>query len=230
MSETNTAALAPHGTPERWQADCDCSGCCDAMRKRVWESDLASPSFRTLREMLNFRVRGCELYVVPTIISEQEGVCVSTVRRRIDRLVEVGAVSKIDDIEGQSGRSGIYLLHVEKLKMRSELRLYRESEKLQKDHGFTKITSWRMMMLKEHEARGGDPCVKCGNFPVEDGGFCAHCHVGRYDFDVPARCPVCQDSEIPKAFFDPKMQAELGRVENARTIFFQPRRLMLVKS
>jgi len=58
----------------------------------------------------------------------------------------------------------------------------------------------------------------------------AHCYVGRYDFGIPARCPVCQDSEIPKAFFDPKMQSELERVETARTKFFQPRRLMLVKS
>jgi hypothetical protein len=180
--------------------------------------------------MLDFRVRGCELYVVPAMLSEEEGVCVSTVRRHIDRLVEVAVVSKIADIEGQSGRSGIYLLHVEKLKMRSELRLSCESEKLQQDQGFTKITSWRMMMLKEHEVSSGDPCVKCGNFPVADGGVCAHCHVGRYDFGIPARCPVCQDSEIPKAFFDPKMQSELERVETARAKFFQPRRLMLVKN
>jgi len=228
MSETNTAAQAPHGTPERWQADCDCSECCDAMRNMVWESDLDSPSFRVLRDMLYFRVRGCELYVVPAMVSEQAGVCCNTVRRRIDRLVEVGALSKVDDIKGQSGRSGIYLLHVEKLKMRSELRLYRESEKLQQDNGFTKATSWRMMMLKEHEASSGDPCVKCGNFPVDDGGFCAHCYVGRNEH-LGVRCPVCQGVEIPKVFFEPKMQNELARVEAARTAFFQPRRLMLVK-
>jgi hypothetical protein len=160
----------------------------------------------------------------------EAGCSRSTVRHHIDRLVEVGALSKIADIKGQSGRSGIYLLHVEKLKMRSELRLWREFEKLQQDHGFTNITSWRMMMLNEHEVSNGDPCVKCGNFPVADGGFCAHCYVGRYDFGTPARCPVCQDSGIPKAFFDPKMQAELERVETARANFFQPRRLMLVKS
>lgn len=228
VSETNTATLAEHGTPERWQADCDCTECLSAMRTKVWESNLDAPSFRTLREMLDFRVRGCELYVVPAMLSEQEGVCVSTVRRRIDRLVEIAVVSKVADIEGQSGRSGIYLLRVEKLKVRSELRLSREAERLQND-GVTKITSWRLTMLKEHETSSGEPCVKCGIFPVTDTGFCAHCHVGRYDFGMPARCPVCQDSEIPKAFFDPKMRDELERVERARAACFQPRRLVLVK-
>jgi hypothetical protein len=227
MSDTSTAALAPHGTPERWQADCDCEECRWAMQRKIGGSGIGRPSW-TLESMLNFRIRGCELRVVPAMI--EAGCSRSTVRHHIDRLVEVGALSKIADIKGQSGRSGIYLLHVEKLKMRSELRLWRESEKLQEDHGFTKITSWRMMMLNEHEVSSGDPCVKCGSFPVADGGFCAHCYVGRYDFGIPARCPVCQDSEIPKAFFDPKMQSELERVETARAKFFQPRRLMLVKS
>jgi hypothetical protein len=224
-----TAALPPHGTPERWIADCDCTDCLSAMRTKVWESDLDAPSFRALREMLDFRVRGCEVYVVPAMLSQQEGVCASTARRSIDRLVEVALISKIADIEGQSGRSGIYVLHIEKLKMRSELRLSREAERLQGE-GVTKITSWRLMMLKEHETSSGKPCVKCGIFPVADDGFCAHCYVGRYDFGTPARCPVCQDSEIPKAFFDPKMRTELERVEKARIAFFQPRRLMLVKS
>jgi hypothetical protein len=161
------------------------------------------------------------------MISEEAGVCRSTVRRRIDRLIEVGAVSKIADIKGQSGRSGIYFLRVEKLKMRSELRLYRESEKLQQN-GFTKVTSWRMMMLKEHELSSGDPCVKCGNFPVTDGGSCAHCCVRNFE-QIGARCPVCQEMEIPKVFFDPNMRNELTRVEKARMTFFQPRRLTLVK-
>jgi hypothetical protein len=151
----------------------------------------------------------------------------STVRRRIDRLVEVGVLSRIADIKGQSGRSGIYLLHVEKLQMRSELRLYGEAEKLRQDNGFTKVTSWRMMMLKEHEAGSGGPCVKCGNFPV-DGGFCAHCYV-RKNEHLGVRCPVCQEMDIPKVFFDPKMRNELERVEKARMDFFQPRRLTLVK-
>ncbi len=229
MSDSNTAALSEHGTPERWQADCDCAECLSAMREKVWESDLDAPSFRALRRMLDFRVRGCELYVVPTRLSEQEGVCASTARRSIDRLVEVALISKIADIEGQSGRSGIYLLHVEKLKVRSELRLSREAERSQ-DGGVTKITSWRLLMLKEHETSSGEPCVKCGVFPVAGAGFCAHCYVGRYDFGTPARCPVCQDSEIPKAFFDPKMRTELERVKTARTKFFQPRRLVLVKN
>lgn len=222
-----TAALPPHGTPERWQADCDCSACLSAMEGMIWASELDGSSSWTLRDMLKFRVRGCELYVVPAMVSEQ--VCLSTVRRRIDRLVEFGALSKIAGIEGQSGRSGIYLLHVEKLKMRSTLRLSREAERLQND-GVTKITSWRVMMLKEHETSSGEPCVKCGIFCVPEGGFCAHCYVGRCDFGIPARCPVCQDVEIPKAFFDPKMRGELERVETARAAFFQPRRLMLVKS
>ncbi len=229
MSDTDTAALSPHGTPERWQADCECSECESAMRRLVGQSDLDSYVSGTLGDMLTFRVRGCELYVVPTTISEQGGVCVTTVRRRIDRLVEVGAVSKISGVQGQSGRSGIYLLHVERLKMRSELRLYLESERLHEDNGFTKATSWRMMMLKEHEISSGAPCVKCGNLPTPDGGICAHCYVSRYDSCVTARCPVCQDIEIPKVFLDPKMQNELDRVERARTAFLQARRLTLVK-
>ena len=229
MSDTNTAALAPHGTPERWQADCDCEECLSAMRNVVWASEVGGPYSWTLRNMLKFRVRGCELYVVPATVEANTNVCRATIRRHIDRLVEVGALSKVDDIKGQSGRSGIYLLHVEKLKMRSELRLWGESEKLQQD-GFTKITSWRMMMLKEHETRSGDPCVKCGNFAVGDGGFCAHCYcVTTYDRPgVP--CPVCQDMEIPKVFFEPKMRSELERVKKARMAFFRPQRLMLVKS
>ena len=113
--------------------------------------------------------------------------------------------------------------------MRSELRLSREAERLQCD-GITKITSWRLMMLREHETSERGFFVRCGIFSVTGEGFCAHCYVGRYDFSMPARCPVCQDSEIPKAFFDPKMQTEFERVENARKAFFQPRRLMLVKS
>ena len=227
---SSTAALPPHGTPERWQADCDCSECHSAMWRKVWESDLDAPSNRMLGEMLDFRVRGCDLYVVPAMLSQR--VCVSTVRRNIDRLVEAAVISKIADIEGQSvqsRRSGIYLLHVEKLKVRSGLRLSREAERLEND-GVTKITSWRLMMLREHETTNGEPCVKCGIFPVTGTGFCAHCHVGRYDFGIPARCPVCQESEIPKAFFDPKMRTELERVERARAEFLQPRRLVLVKS
>lgn len=226
MSEA-TSILPPHGTPERWQADCDCDECRWAMQNKIGESEIGRLSW-TLESMLKFRIRGCELQVVPALLGA--GCSRSTVRHHIDRLVEVGALSKIADVKGQSGRSGIYLLHFEKLKMRSELKLFRESEKLQEDHGFTKITSWRMMMLTEHEASSGDPCVKCGNFPAEGGGSCAHCYVSRYDFGIPARCPVCQDLEIPKAFFDPKMRSELERVEKARTAFFQPRRLMLVKS
>jgi len=47
------------------------------------------------------------------------------------------------DVDGRSGRCGIYLLHIEKLKMRSELRLYREHEGLAETEGFTQITAWR---------------------------------------------------------------------------------------
>jgi hypothetical protein len=201
------------------------------MQDKIGESEIAFNSASILESMLHFRVRGCELYVVPAMIDARYSR--HTVRRHIDRLVGVGALSKIADIEGQSGRSGrsgVYLLHVEKLKMRSGLRLHRESEKLQQDHGFTKITSWRMMMLKEHETRSGDACVKCGNFPVVDGGFCAHCCCAK-TYDRPGvPCPVCQDVEIPKVFFEPKMREALTRVEKARTAFFQPRRLVLVKS
>jgi hypothetical protein len=227
MPGTNMAVPA-HGTPERWQADCDCDECRWAMQNKIGESEIGGSSSWTLEYLLHFRVRGCELYVMPTMIDVHHSP--QTVRHHIDRLVEVGALSKIADIKGHSGRSGIYLLHVEKLKMRSELRLWRESEKLQQDHGFTKITSWRLLMLKEHEASSGDACVKCGNFPVADGGVCAHCCCAKTYNRPGVPCPVCQDVEIPKVFFEPKMQNELARVERARTAFFQPRRLMLVKS
>lgn len=225
-----TATLPPHGTPERWQVDCDCTECHSAMWTMVSESRVDSRAAWTLADMLRFRVRGCELHVNPVMLSEQRGGCVSTVRRRVDKLIEVGALSKIADIEGHSGRSGIYLLRVEKLKMRLELKRHREMLRLNEEEGMTKTTAWRMMMLKEHESSSGIPCAKCQNFLVEDEGCCTHCEIKRYGPSVTARCPVCQDSEIPKAFFDPKMRAELERVEVARTKFFQPRRLMLVKS
>jgi hypothetical protein len=216
MSDTNTAALAPHGTPERWQADCNCTDCRWAMRSVISESEIACNSAWILEYMLDFRVRGCELYVVP---ADSVHFSRATIRRHIDDLVSFGALSKIAPIKGHAGRSGVYLLHVEKLKMRSELRLHRESEKLQQDNGFTKVTSWRVMMLKEHEACSGEPCVKCGNFPVDGGGSCAHCGVRRYE-QLGARCPVCQEMEIPKAFSDPKMRNVLARVETARMAFF----------
>jgi RNA polymerase subunit RPABC4/transcription elongation factor Spt4 len=102
--------------------------------------------------------------------------------------------------------------------------------RLNEEEGMTKTTAWRMMMLKEHESSSGVPCVKCGSFLVEDEGCCTHCEIRRFGPSVTARCPVCQDSEIPKAFFDPKMRSELERVEKARAALFQPRRLMLVKA
>jgi len=175
--------------------------------------------------MLDFRVSGCELYLVPAMVAER-CFCLATVRRYIDKLVEFGALSKIADIKGESGRSGIYLLHVEKLKMRSELRLYREHERLSTTEGITLITAWRLMLLKEHEASGGDLCVKCGIFPVNDGGSCAHCCVSRYDYEKEnVRCPVCQEIKIPKVFFEPRMRSELDRLEKARMAFFQSERL-----
>jgi hypothetical protein len=220
MSETNTAALAPHGTPERWQADCDCEECRDAMQTMVGESDFPGNSPSVLRYMLDFRVSGCELYVVPAMISEEGCISQRTVRRYIDKLVEFGVLSKIADIDGRSGRSGIYLLHIENLRMRSELRLYREHERLAETEGFTKITAWRMMLLKEHEAVGGDLCLKCGNFPVSDGGSCTHCFVSKFEPRENGRCPVCQETKIPKVFFDPKMRNELDLVEKARIELF----------
>ena len=79
------------------------------MRTMIEESEIGGPSSSTLEYMLYFRVRRCELHVVPAMLSERERVCLSAVRRRIDRLVEVGALSKIADIEGQAGCPGIYL-------------------------------------------------------------------------------------------------------------------------
>lgn len=225
-----TAAVPQHGTPERWQADCECPECETAMQEKVWNSNAVDRSRLLLANMLDFRVRGCELYLVPAMLAATAGMNRRTVQRHIDSLIEVGVVSKIREIEGQSGRSGIYLLHVEKLRMRPYLKMWRESQRLQHENGSTKITSWRMLMLKEHEASGGVPCARCGNFPVEDGGVCAHCCcIKTYDRpSVP--CPVCQDREIPKVLFEPQMRTELERVEKARTAFSQPRRLILVKS
>jgi hypothetical protein len=218
MSETNTAALAPHGTPERWQADCDCEECCYAMQSMVGESDLPGNSW-LLRYMLDFRVSGCELYLVPAMIGEKV-FCQATVRRYIDKLVEFGALSKIADIDGRPGRCGVYLLHIDKLKMRSELRLYREHQRLAENEGFTQITAWRIILLEEHEAVGDDLCIKCGNFPVSDGGSCTHCFVSKFEPKENVRCPVCQEVNIPKVFFDPNMRNELDRVEKARMEFF----------
>jgi hypothetical protein len=219
MSECGNAVLPAHGTPERWQADCDCEECCYAMQTMVGESDFPGNSPSVLRYMLDFRVSGCELYVVPAMISEEGCISQPTVRRYIDKLVEFGTLSKIADINGRSGRCGIYLLHIEKLKMRSEVRLYREHERFWETEGLTKITAWRMMLLKEHEATGGDFCIKCLNFPVSDGGSCTHCFVSKFQPKENVRCPVCQEMEIPKVFFYPEMRNELDRVERARMEF-----------
>jgi hypothetical protein len=228
MSDPSTAALAPHGTPERWQADCDCADCRWAMQDMFGDSELTYNSKAVLECLLHFRVHGCELCVVPAMIEAKSHFCRATVRRHIDDLVSFGALSKIAPVEGRSGRSGIYLLHLEKLTVRPDLKLYKEFSRLSEDEGMSKASAWRMMMLKDHEMCGGNPCSRCGNFSVADGGYCAHCHVIKYQAGI--RCPVCQEIEIPKVFFDPKMQSELERVETARAKFFQPRRLMLVKN
>jgi hypothetical protein len=220
-----TAALPPHGTPERWQADCDCFECQEAMRQKVGQSVLPRNSGWLLERMLEYRVQGCELYVVPAMIANYSP---STVRRHIDILVSDGVLSKVDLIPGQAGRSGIYLLHTEKLIPRPELKLYKEFRRLNESEGMSQAMAWRLMMLKEHETCEGDLCTRCGHFATEYGERCVHCHVIRNDVRV--RCPVCQDGSLPKTFLDPKMQGELERVEKARTAFFQPRRLVLVKS
>lgn len=220
-----TATLPPHGTPERWQADCDCFECQEAMRRKVGQSILPRNSGWLLGRMLEYRVQGCELYIVPAMIANYSP---STVRRHIDRLVSNGVLSKIDVIPGEAGRSGIYLLHTAKLIPRPELKLYVEFRRLNESEGMSQATAWRLMMLKDHETCEGDLCKRCGRFATEYGERCVHCHVIRNDVRV--RCPVCQDGSIPKAFFDSNMRNELERVERARAAFFQSRRLMLVKS
>ena len=143
-----TAALPPHGTPERWQADCECSECHSAMWTMVGQSVLPRNSAWLLERMLRCRVQGCELYIVPAMIANYSP---STVRRHIDILVSTGVLSKIDLIPGQAGRSGIYLLHTEKLIPRPELKMYKEFRPLNEGEGMSQAMAWRLMMLKEHE-------------------------------------------------------------------------------
>jgi hypothetical protein len=191
----------------------------------VGQSVLPRNSAWLLERMLEYRVQGCELYFVPAMIANYSP---STVRRHIDILVSNGVLSKVDLIPGQAGRSGIYLLHTAKLIPRPELKLYKEFRRLNETEGLTKATAWRVLMLGEHETSNHNLCTRCGNFSTEFGDHCVHCYVVTNDIRI--RCPVCQETTVPKAFFEPKMQSELERVETARTKFFQPRRLILVKS
>lgn len=98
---STTAALPPHGTPERWQADCDCFECQEAMRRKVGQSAIPRNSAWLLGRMLEYRVQGCELYFVPAMIANCSP---NTVRQRIDILVSNGVVSKVGLIQGQAGR------------------------------------------------------------------------------------------------------------------------------
>ena len=227
MSDSNTIALSEHGTIERWMADCDCFDCRWAVESKIHASELVSTAGHLLGRMLEFRVQGCELYIVPTMIEAQGQYSLGTIRRHLDALVAFGALTKAAPIEGYGGRSGIYVLRFEKLTRRPILKMHDEFERLNETEGLTKATAWRVMMLREHETSNHNLCTRCGNFSTEYGDRCVHCYV--VTNDVRIRCPVCQETTVPKAFFEPKMRSELERVETARTKFFQPRRLILVK-
>lgn len=228
MSGSNTAALSEHGTIERWTAGCDCFDCRWAVQCKIHDSELVYTAGHLLGRMLEFRVRGCELYVVPTMIASQGQYSIGTIRRHLDALVNFGALTKAAPIEGYSGRAGIYVLHLEKLTRHPIRKMHDEFKRLNETEGLTQATAWRVMMLGEHESSAHNLCSRCGIFPTEYRDRCVHCYVVTHDVRI--RCPVCQETTIPKAFFEPKMQEELHRVEEARTAFFQPRRLMLVKS
>jgi hypothetical protein len=115
-----------HGTHEQWETGCDCEDCCSAMRDLIRDSDLPRSRW-TLSHILAFRTSGCEFHFTPLMVSIEVGMCRNTVRRHIDELVSLGALSKVGVASNESGRSGTYLLHVEKLHIREELLRYRES-------------------------------------------------------------------------------------------------------
>jgi hypothetical protein len=169
MSDSNTAALSEHGTLERWITDCDCFDCRWAVERKIHSSELVSTTGHLLGRMLEFRVRGCELYVVPTMIESQGQYSLGTIRRHLDALVNFGALTKAAPIEGYSGRSGIYILHFEKLTRRPILKMYDEFERLNETEGLTKATAWRVLMLREHETSNPNLCTRCENFSTEFG-------------------------------------------------------------
>jgi hypothetical protein len=147
---TNTAAPSEHGTIERLVGDCDCFDCRWAVERKIHASDLVFTTGRLLGRMLEFRVRGCELYVVPTMIESQGQYSLGTIRRHLDALVNLGVLTKAAPIAGYSGRSGIYVLRFEKLTRRLILKMYDEFERLNEREGLTNATAWRVLMLREH--------------------------------------------------------------------------------
>jgi len=78
--------------------------------------------------------------------------------------------------------------------------------------------TYMMQMLGDHEQDSGVPCERCGKFFVDGGEdfspFCSHCFVAETDCGV--ACPVCEETNIPRVFFDTDMQAELTRLKAAR--------------
>jgi hypothetical protein len=100
--------------------------CRHAMRALIIESDLPRGCF-TLADILEFRTSGCEFQFTPLMVAIQVGYCRNTARRHIDILVRHGVLTKVATAANESGRSGTYLLHTEKLVVRPELQRYREA-------------------------------------------------------------------------------------------------------
>lgn len=87
--------------------------------------------------------------------------------------------------------------------------------------------TYQMMLLSDHETKAGEGIVLCGrcgnylvNYPDPD-AICAHCFVAETESGV--QCPVCQESEIPRVFFDSDMREELARLKAARAQFSSTR-------
>ena len=141
--------------------------------------------------MLLFRVRGCELHVVPAVLSEQQGVCVSTVRRSIDRLIEVASlISKIADDRRSIGP--IWNLHSARRQVEDAIRtqaVERGREiamriRVHQDHIMATDDA------QEHEVLSGDPCVKCGSLLGRWRGASAlTAMLVSYDFSMPRKVP-----------------------------------------
>jgi hypothetical protein len=96
------------------------------MRNLVIESDLPRACF-TLANILEFRTFGCQFHFTPLMVAIQAGYSLNTARRHIDILVSHGVLTKVATARNESGRSGTYLLHTEKLVVRPELQRYSES-------------------------------------------------------------------------------------------------------
>ncbi len=94
-----------HGTPERWEAGCDCNDCRSAVRQLISGSGISQPLVAALQDIIMFRRNRNELWLTRNTLRR------STVRDGVNELVRLGLLSRNTD---ESHRS-TYLLHFERL-------------------------------------------------------------------------------------------------------------------